>query len=143
MSSIQSKNINQQKIPRGILLANNWKKKELETITILRDEMILNKINNNLIKQFLDEEYNRITQEYETKINKYNKKQLPNKENKIIKHKRKNAINFLFQTKAFLENNGASPEYINKYIEKQYTEINNIYILNQENNDLKEIDFID
>jgi hypothetical protein len=144
MTSIQSKNVHQQKIPRGIILANNWKKQELEYVLILRDEMLLNKINNNLIKQFLDEEYNRITEEYENKINKYNKKHLPSKQNKIIKSKRKKAINFLLQTKTFLENNGASIEYINKYINKQYTEINNTYVLNDQTNNLEEIiDFID
>jgi hypothetical protein len=36
-------------------------------------------------------------------------------------------VEFLLKNKSFLEEHGASKEYINKYVEKQYQEINEYY----------------
>lgn len=48
------------KQPRSIVLANNWKNKEISNVLKLRDEMVEYSIDNVLIQEFLDEEYERI-----------------------------------------------------------------------------------
>lgn len=113
--------------------ANNWKKKEIENVIILRDQMIAKNIDKPLIDEYLDEQYERINKEYEERINKYNNKK-QTEENQIIndnKKKRKKAINFLLLNKKFLEDNGTNPEYIKQYVDSQYEKINkrfNVYI---------------
>lgn len=120
--------------PRGITMANNWKIKEIKTIMILKEEMIKNNINEDMIKEFMDEQYNIINNKYNQRIERYNK----NKEKKLEKDKeniekktkiikRENAVNFLIKNKMFLEDNGVNKKYIKDYTKKQYDEINKIY----------------
>jgi hypothetical protein len=144
-------NIQKEKIPYAVTMANNKKQAEIKNILSLRDEMIKNSIDNDLIKQFLDDQYNKINKEYEERINKYNQKQNPqNNQIKKIKKKREKAIEFLLKNKTFLEEHGASKEYIKKYVNKQYQEINEYYDITniqseQEKNKVNDvsIDFID
>ncbi len=131
-------------------MANNWKNKEIKHVLELRDEMLANNIDENLIKKYIDEQYDRINLEYETKIKKYNDKQkkLENKNlEKNIKQKREKAIQFLLKNKAFLEENGASKEYIKKYVDIQYNTINLTYNIDYSDPydtiDLDRINFID
>ena len=138
------------KVPRSITMANNWKNKEIKHVLELRDEMLANNIDENLIKKYIDEQYDRINLEYETKIKKYNDKQkkLENKNlEKNIKQKREKAIQFLLKNKAFLEENGASKEYIKKYVDIQYNTINLTYNIDYSDPydtiDLDRINFID
>jgi len=145
MENCKTKN-KTNKIPRSITMANNWKNKEIE----LRDEMIANNIDNILITKYINEQYDRINLEYETKIKKYNDKQkkLENKNlEKDIKQKRDKAVQFLLKNKAFLEENGASKEYIKKYVDKQYNTINLTYNIEYtdpyDSIDLDKINFID
>jgi hypothetical protein len=146
---MDNKKILQQKNkqPRTITMAENWKKKEIKNTLLLRDEMIANNINDKLIKQYLEDQYNRINKEYNNKIEKYykNEKQKENRLiNKNLKIKRNKAIEFLLKNKSFLEEKGVDAEYIKKYVEKQYEEINHIYTLDPEANiNLEAINFID
>lgn len=134
-----------EKLPRSIVIANNKKQKEIKNLLSLRDEMIENSIDSTLIKKFVDEQYVKINKEYEDKIiakgvyvpngtTKHNKKHEKNLQNndvtskiKNIKKKREKAVEFLLKNKNFLEEHGASKEYVKKYVEKQYQEINEFY----------------
>jgi hypothetical protein len=146
-SKIKSKT---NKVPRSITMAENWKNKEIKHILELRDEMLSNNIDDNLIKKYIDQQYDKINQEYETKIKKYYDKQkkLENKSvEKDVKQKRDKAIQFLLKNKAFLEENGASKEYIKKYVDRQYNIINLTYNIDYSDPydliDLDKINFID
>lgn len=138
---------NKIKQSRALTMANNWKKKEVDKILFLRDEMVSKKIDSKLIEEFVNEQYEVINQKYQNKINKHNN---PNNKKELInamKTKRKKAINFLLLNKQFLEDKGISPEYIQKYVDKQYEEINELYsldnikITNDINNE--QVEFID
>jgi hypothetical protein len=132
---------------RGVVLAENKKQIKIKELLIIRDEMIKNSIDENLIKKYIDGEYNKISKEFEDRVNKYNqKKQNDKKSNVNIKKKKEKAIEFLLKNKFFLENNGASKEYITDYVIKQYEEINDYYDKDNFNNspiDDVEVDFID
>jgi hypothetical protein len=132
---------------RGVVLAENKKQIKIKELLIIRDEMIKNSIDENLIKKYIDGEYIKISKEFEDRVNKYNqKKQNDKKSNVNIKKKKEKAIEFLLKNKIFLENNGASKEYITDYVIKQYEEINDYYDKDNFNNspiDDDEVDFID
>jgi len=139
-------NFNQKK-PRALIIAENKKAQEIKHVLELRDEMLTYNIDKKLIKKYIDEQYEKINQVYETKIKKYQENEL-NKQTKNmekeIKIKRKKAIEFLLKNKTYLEEKKYNPDYIKKYVEKQYNEINQIYnISNIKNIDLDQIDFID
>ena len=123
-------NKTKQKKPRTLTIAENKRAQEIKNVLELRDEMIENKIDEKLIKKYLDQQYEKINKEYEEKIKKYQNNELK-KQNKIVeketKIKREKAINFLLKNKYYLEEKGHNPEYIKKYVEKQYKEINQIY----------------
>jgi hypothetical protein len=133
---------------RGVTMADNWKKQEIKNIINLRDEMIENNIDNNLIDKYVNEEYEKINREYNEKIIKVQKKENLNKKHidKKMINKKKQAIKNLLKDKDILEQRGANPEYIKNYLEKQYTEINKNYEKNKDtiyNIDLEKINFID
>lgn len=143
---------NQMKIKktRGETIAENWKKKELKHVFELRDEMEENNIDGKLIKKYLDEQYEKINKQYENKIKKYQDTQLKKQnktEDKETKNKRKKAIDFLLKNKDYLEEKGYNPEYIKKFMDKQYEEINKFYSVDTENKidniDLEHVNFID
>jgi len=142
--------IKSNKQPRAITMADNWKQKEIKNVLELRNEMLINNIDENLIKKYIDEQYNIINAQYQEKVQKYYNKQINNKNlheielKKELKNKRDKAIDFLIKNKTFLEDGGASQAYIKKYVEQQYNEINKTYtqtsILNE---NLDNINFID
>lgn len=154
---MNKKNYQKEKLPRPIVIANNKKQAEIKNILTLRDEMNKNNINTILVKKFIDEQYDKINKEYEERIIKYNKNHEKNPEIKIskeVKKKRGKAVEFLIKNKNFLEEHGASNEYIKKYVEKQYKEINEYYDnvkltetvsmnkkINCKNSDFENIDF--
>ena len=146
MENYKTKN----KVPRSITIADNWKNKEIKHVLELRDEMIANNIDEKLIKKYVDEQYEKINKDYEDKIKKYQDKQTTKQfkiEEKDLKNKRKKAIDILLKNKAVLEEKGYRPDYIKKYVDRQYKEINQIYSLDPEdkfyNVDLNQINFID
>lgn len=106
---------------RSVVLANNWKKKQIKYIILLRDEMIKNNIDPDLIKKYVDDEYQNIELEYKERINKYlQKKEETNKNEDKLKQK---SINFLFKTKLFLEKNNIDKSKITNYIDINYNKI--------------------
>ena len=138
------------KPPRSITMSENWKKREIKHVLELRDEMLANNIDETLIKKYVDEQYYKINQEYESKINKYLEKQKKQEDKKLekdIKEKRKKAIQFLLKNKAFLEEKGVNKEYIKKYVDTHYNQINQLYILDNSDPydtiDLDTINFLD
>jgi hypothetical protein len=139
-----------KKPPRSITMSENWKKREIKHVLELRDEMLANNIDETLIKKYVDEQYYKINQEYESKINKYLEKQRKQENKNLekdIKQKRKKAIQFLLKNKDFLEEKGANKEYIKKYVDTQYNQINQIYILDNSDPydiiDIESINFLD
>ena len=124
------KEITTTKTPRTIIMANNKKQNNIKNILLLRDEMIYHKIDDKLIKQFLDEQYNIINKEYDEKIKKFEKNKNV-KSNNIqlteIKKKRTIAVEFLLKNKYFMEEHGVNKESIKRYVNKEYEEINNYY----------------
>lgn len=141
-------NLKKEKKSRALIIAENKKAQEIKHVLELRDEMLENKIDKKLIKKYVDEQYENINQVYEKKIKKHQEKEL-NKQTKNmekeVKIKRKKAIEFLLKNKTYLEEKKYNPDYIKKYVEKQYSEINQIYNISNihKNIDLDQIDFID
>ena len=109
---------------RVIKTANNKKNKKISELLQMRDQMINNKIDDQIIKKFIDEQYEIINNQYQKNINK------KSDDKKIIDKKRNDAIQFLLKNKKFLELNNATPEYIKEYVKKQYEDINKTYVLN-------------
>lgn len=143
---MNNNNNQKEKLPRAIVMANNKKQKQINNVLMLRDEMIKNSIDSVLIKKFMDDEYEKINNEYLKKIEKAktnsngktketkteSKTKTKSNSNPVvsakdIKKKREKAVEFLLKNKSFLEEHGASKEYIKKYVEKQYQEINEYY----------------
>ena len=103
--------------------ANTKKNKKINELLQTRDQMINNNIDNEIIKKYVDEQYEEINTNYQKSINK---KSNPKK---IMDKRRDDAIQFLLKNKAFLEQNKVKPEYIKEYVQKQYNDINNTYVL--------------
>jgi hypothetical protein len=127
------KEIKDTRIPRTIIIANNKKQNSIKNILLLRDEMIYHKIDDNLIKQFIDEQYNIINKEYDEKIKKFEKNNdVKSKKIRLteIKKKRKKAVDFLLKNKFFMEEHSVNKESIKNYVDKEYDEINKYYNYN-------------
>jgi Na+/phosphate symporter len=105
--------------PKGITMANNWKKKELNNLLILKEDMIANDIDINKINQFMDKKYSEIDAKYQKRIAKYNKKLDDKNETKKNKKQIKNIINNVI----ILEQNGIDTSYVKNYLNKEIKEI--------------------
>jgi len=134
--------INENKKSKTYIMAENKKNKEIKFVFKVRDEMISNNIDEKVIKQYIEEEYKKIINEYNEKIIKYNEKQSKqNKnQNKLDKIKRNKEIEIILKNKYCLEEKGYNSEYIKKYVDRQYNEINKKYNYSV---NLPNIDFID
>ena len=133
------------KLPRTIVMANNWKNKEIATVIGLRDEMVTHNIDEKLIKKYLDEEYERINTQYELRIKKYHDKIQSGNDIKIRKKSREKAIDFIIKNKMFLEDKGYNKEYIDNYVNKHYMIVNEKYNIkkNEDIENERDIDFIE
>jgi len=107
------------KKPRAIVMADNWKTKEIKLVLAIRDEMVDFSIDPNLIQEYLDEEYERINIMYDEKIKKHQDK-MNNIKTPNNNKKRKEAIKFIIKNKEFLEERGFNKEYIENYMNKHY-----------------------
>jgi tRNA/tmRNA/rRNA uracil-C5-methylase (TrmA/RlmC/RlmD family) len=116
-------NYNLSKNSRILKIATTKKNKKINELLQTRDQMINNNIDNNIIKKFVDSEYEIININYQKSINK---KTNPKK---IMDKRRDDAVQFLLKNKNFLEQNKANPEYIKEYVRKQYEDINITYVL--------------
>ena len=108
---------------RIIKIATTKKNNKINELLQTRDQMINNNINHEIIKKYIDEQYEEINVNYQKSINK---KTNPKK---VMDKRRNEAIQFLLKNKLFLEQNNAKPEYITEYVRKQYEDINNTYVL--------------
>jgi hypothetical protein len=116
-------NYNLQKNSRIIKIATTKKNNKINELLQLKDTMINNNIDTQIIKKYIDEQYNIINNNYQESINK--KRDLK----KNINKRREEAIKFLLKNKHFLEQNKANPEYIKEYVKKQYEDINKTYVI--------------
>jgi hypothetical protein len=119
-----------KKHPRAITLAINKRKKEIENVMNLREEMIQYNIDNIMIQQFLDKEYQRINIEFEKKVKKHFDKEKKSENEKNmdeLKKYREKAVNSLLKNKSVLEERGYTKKHIDMYVTKQYEFINNRY----------------
>ena len=134
------------KQPRAITMANNKKQKEVKNVLALRNEMVNNNIDSQLIQQFIDTEYCRINEEYAKRINNYNKKQEKLAASSLDKknsNQKKKDINIIVQNKLYLEEKGVDTKYIKTYMENQYNEINMKYNGTSKSDINNDINFID
>ena len=115
---------------RSIILSKNWKKRQLEELTIIKNEMIKNNVSEDLIQKYIDEEYESIEQKFNEKINKYllNKEKNKDKTKNEKKQQKNKSIDFLIKNKTFLEKQGVKPDVINEYVNLEYNKITKMFI---------------
>ena len=106
---------------RSITLAKNWKKKEIDNVLYLKEQMNQKKISQTLIDNYLNEQYDIINKKFEEKINKAQSKVTNNYS------KRKNTIEFIIKTKTFMEKHNINPNLIKKYTNSHYDFVNEKY----------------
>ena len=109
--------------------AQKWKNKEIDKLIELKKDMELNNIDKKIIDKYIDEKYNEINKIHETKLLEEPTKKLLNKQ------KEKDVDNIIIN-KYYLTQKGYKSDYIEKYIERQYKEIEKKY-------NKQKIDFID
>ena len=112
------------------------KNKKINELLKMKETMIEQNINDEIIKKYIEEQYEIINNEYNKNINK--------KINpvKIMNKRKEKAVEFLIKNKLFLEQNKVKQEYIDLYVNKQYEDINKTYVI--KNNIKKDnFDFID
>lgn len=110
---------------------DNWKKKELFRIEIIKKELIFKNVDSQIINNYINEQYDIIINKYNEKKIKYEEKINENK----IKKKNKYALKNLINNYKILENN-IDKNKLNEYIKKEYD-----IIVNQV--DLHNVNFID
>jgi hypothetical protein len=109
--------------------AKKWKDKEIDILLQKRKDMDLMNIGKNIIDEYMEEEYKMINKTYEIKL-----LEVPTK--KTEKKQKDKDLDNIITNKYYLEQKGYNKEYIEKYIEKEYNELERKY------NKVK-IDFID
>ena len=109
--------------------AKKWKDKEIDILLQKRKDMDLMNIGKNIIDEYMEEEYKMINKTYEIKL-----LEVPTK--KTVKKQKDKDLDNIITNKYYLEQKGYNKEYIEKYIEKEYNELERKY------NKVK-IDFID
>jgi hypothetical protein len=112
-----------QKNSRIIKIATTKKNNKINELLQIKDTMINNNIDTQIIKKYIDEQYRIIIYNYQESINK--KRDIKKNMNK----RREEAIKFLLKNKNFLEQNKANPDYIKEYVKKQYEDINKTYVV--------------
>jgi hypothetical protein len=108
------------------------KNKKINELLKMKETMIEQNINDEIIKKYIEEQYEIINNEYNKNINK--------KINpvKIMNKRKEKAVEFLIKNKLFLEQNKVKQEYIDLYVNKQYEDINKTYVIK---NNIKKDDF--
>jgi hypothetical protein len=113
--------------PRAI----NWKKKELDKLELIKNELIKKNAEEQIITNFINEQYDFIDKKYNEKIKKYELNKQNNDNNKKEKKLKKNLIKNLIILDGKFDNNK-----IKEYADKEYNIIINKI-------DLDKINFID
>jgi hypothetical protein len=116
-------NYSLHKNSRFIKIATTKKNNKINELLQIKDTMINNNIDTQIIKKYIDEQYRIIIYNYQESINK--KRDIKKNMNK----RREDAIKFLLKNKNFLEQNKANPDYIKEYVKKQYEDINKTYVV--------------
>jgi len=109
--------------------AKKWKDKEIDCLLQKRKDMELDNINKNLIDEYIEEECKMINKTYDAKL-------LEEPSKKILNKQKGKDLDNIIMNKYYLEQKGYNKNYIDKYIEREYNEIERKY-------NKKKIDFID
>jgi SOS response regulatory protein OraA/RecX len=109
--------------------AKKWKDKEIDNLLQKKKDMELMKLSKNIIEEYMEEEYKVINKTYEMKL-------LEEPTKKTVKKQKDKDLDNIITTKYYLVQKGYNKEYIDRYIEREYNEIERKY------NKVK-IDFID
>ena len=109
--------------------AKKWKDKEIDNLIQKKKDMEFNNINKNLIEEYMEEEYKMINKTYEMKL-------LEEPSKMILKKQKDKDIDNIIINKYYLIQKGYKTDYIDKYVEREYNEIEKKY-------NKKKIGFID
>jgi hypothetical protein len=126
MSDIISTQKKTGKSSHAFVCINNWKKREISKLSILKEDMIrMNEFDKESIDIYINLEYDKI-------INKYNDKIEKNNSNKVnidkeMEKKRKKAINMLIESRIYLENSNIDMNYIKNKSSENYDKINTTF----------------
>ena len=112
---------------RGIVLANNWRIKEIEKLHNMKDDMRQNNIDKNLIDDYVNEEFEKINKKYDERVNNYNNNKLKN-DSKRFKRKqndniKKEVLNII-TSQIICEKLGVNKKLIDKIVENEKSKIN-------------------
>ena len=100
--------------------AKKWKNKEIDNLLQIKKDMDLTKINNKIIDEYMEEKYKEINKTYELKL-------LEEPTKKILNKQKEKEIDNIIINKYYLIQKGYKTDYINKYIEREYNEIEKKY----------------
>ena len=109
--------------------AKKWKDKEIDKLIQKKTDMELMNIKKELINEYIEEEYKTINKTYEAKL-------LEEPSNCVLKKQKDKEIDNILINKYYLIQKGYNKEYVDKYIEREYNEIERKY-------SKMKIDFID
>ena len=93
----------------------NWRRKQISKLLLIKQEMELYNVDQNLIESYMTEEINKINEEYKKKQDNYKEKQKNLEKEKEIKE--------LLKDKFILEQRYSNIDLINKLYERKYNNI--------------------
>lgn len=100
--------------------ANKWKSKEVDKLLQIQKDMLSSNQTTKLIDEYVEEEYK--------KINKiYDKKLLEEPSKKTLQKQKDKDIDNILINKYYLIQKGYKTDYIDKYVEREYKEIEKKY----------------
>jgi hypothetical protein len=109
--------------------AQKWKNKEIDKLIQLKKDMELSNIDKKIINEYMEKKYKKINALHDAKL-------LEEPTNKILNKQKDKDIENIIINKYYLTQKGYKSDYIEKYIEQQYKEIEKKY-------NKQKIDFID
>lgn len=118
---------------RAISCANTWKSKEINKLSDLKENLLRNQVDKESIDIYINLEYNMIINKYNKKIKKIQSDK--NNEIDIINKEKKKAIQYLIESRIYLENANIDPQYIKNQSNIKYNKINDKF--NNKKNNIK------
>jgi len=109
--------------------AIKWKNKEIDKLLQIKKDQLSNNINQKLVDTYVEEEYKKINKKYEQKL-------LEEPSEKVLKKQKDKDIDNIIINKYYLIQKGYKNDYIEKYVEREFNEIEKKY-------NKQKIDFID
>ena len=100
--------------------AQKWKNKEIDKLIQLKKDMELSNIDKKIINEYIEKKYKKINALHDAKL-------LEEPTNKILNKQKEKDIKNIIINKYYLTQKGYKSDYIEKYIEQQYKEIEKKY----------------